>query len=201
MRRNYGKVWQLSSEQFMQYVQKSTNWNDLCENIYGIRRGNTRSLRRRVSEEKICTEHFSEKKKKKNKHVIDVKNKLVSGRFWNTARLKIQLIREKLLEEKCSLCNQEPFWMNQKLVLQLDHINGICDDNRIENLRILCPNCHSQTSTFCSRKNKGVDNVCIDCGKIIGKKSKRCAPCYLKHRKGVGVRVPPSVIEGRNVSG
>ena len=39
-------------------------------------------------------------------------------------------------------------WMNQQLTLQLDHINGISDDNRKENLRFLCPNCHSQTKTF-----------------------------------------------------
>ncbi len=50
---------------------------------------------------------------------------------------------------QCSLCGLSPSWQEKPLTLQLDHINGIANDNRLENLRILCPNCHSQTSTFC----------------------------------------------------
>jgi hypothetical protein len=47
-----------------------------------------------------------------------------------------------------------PNWNNKGLVLQLDHINGVHNDNRVENLRILCPNCHSQTDTFCAKNIK-----------------------------------------------
>jgi hypothetical protein len=46
-------------------------------------------------------------------------------------------------------CGQGPEWNGKTLVLQLDHENGDCTDNRLENLRFLCPNCHSQTETFC----------------------------------------------------
>lgn len=45
-------------------------------------------------------------------------------------------------------------WKCKKLALQIDHTNGNNSDNRKENLRILCPNCHSQTNTFCGRNNK-----------------------------------------------
>lgn len=48
----------------------------------------------------------------------------------------------------CSKCNIEPMWDGEELMLEIDHINGVNNDNRIENLRWLCPNCHSQTSTF-----------------------------------------------------
>jgi 5-methylcytosine-specific restriction endonuclease McrA len=49
------------------------------------------------------------------------------------------------------LCGQQPMWNGKQLVLILDHINGINNDNRLENLRLLCPNCNSQTPTFAGR--------------------------------------------------
>jgi len=47
-----------------------------------------------------------------------------------------------------------PMWNDKPLVLQIDHINGVSNDNRIENLQILCPNCHTQTVTFAGRRFK-----------------------------------------------
>lgn len=66
--------------------------------------------------------------------------------------IKNRLIKASLLENKCSLCGNEGEWNGLKLTLQLDHINGISSDNRLENLRILCPNCHSQTRTYGAKK-------------------------------------------------
>lgn len=51
-------------------------------------------------------------------------------------------------------CGISDEWLGQPVTLQLDHINGVFNDNRLENLRLLCPNCHSQTETFAGRKNK-----------------------------------------------
>ena len=67
-------------------------------------------------------------------------------------------VKEKILEEKCSICNINNIWNNKKLVLQLDHINGNNKDNRLENLRMLCPNGHSQRETFAGR-NKYIKNI------------------------------------------
>lgn len=68
-------------------------------------------------------------------------------------QLKKRLLHDGLLEYKCSniKCGNTGEWLGEKISLELDHINGVNDDNRIENLRILCPNCHSQTPTY---KNK-----------------------------------------------
>lgn len=59
------------------------------------------------------------------------------------------------VEEKCESCLMGPEWQGKKLVLQIDHRNGDSLDNRLENLRLLCPNCHSQSETFCGGKLKG----------------------------------------------
>jgi len=87
-----------------------------------------------------------------------------------------RLVEDNLLEYKCSSCGITDMWNNKKLSLQLDHINGINNDNRLNNLRFLCPNCHSQTETYCGKHRKKVYN-CLDCGKEIKKDSKRCNKC------------------------
>lgn len=77
----------------------------------------------------------------------------------STSRIKKVIKRNSLLKyycsnEECMLYGIEnPIWAGKKIVLHLDHINGIRNDHRIENLRWLCPNCHSLTETYCG-KNK-----------------------------------------------
>lgn len=83
----------------------------------------------------------------------NMKEILIENSSFSKNRLKQRLIKENYLQNKCIECGLETLWNNKKLVLQLDHINGISNDNRIENLRMLCPNCHSQTETYCGRKN------------------------------------------------
>lgn len=57
-------------------------------------------------------------------------------------------------EYKCEECGLMDMWNNKKITLQVDHVNGINYDHRPENLRFLCPNCHSQTDTFCWKNVK-----------------------------------------------
>lgn len=74
------------------------------------------------------------------------------SKYTNMSSLKKRVLKSNLIEYKCAICGISE-WMNKELILQLDHINGDNRDNRISNLRLLCPNCHSQTETYC-RKNK-----------------------------------------------
>lgn len=61
--------------------------------------------------------------------------------------IKRRLVCEGLLENRCSECGLDS-WLGEPLTIQIDHINGIRNDHRLENLRMLCPNCHSQTETY-----------------------------------------------------
>lgn len=72
------------------------------------------------------------------------------------ARVKTELLRRVLQEagipRLCGVCGIEPVWQGRPLTLVIDHVNGDWLDNRLPNLRFLCPNCHAQTATWCRKK-------------------------------------------------
>jgi 5-methylcytosine-specific restriction endonuclease McrA len=74
-----------------------------------------------------------------------------------TWKLKNRMLREGLIENKCDACGIKDSWQGKPIAIHMDHINGIHNDHRLENLQMLCPNCHSQTSTYCG-KNKGINS-------------------------------------------
>lgn len=75
--------------------------------------------------------------------------KLLSGKR-NRTHLKVRLLQAGLLQNRCEICGLDR-WRDPEIVMHIDHINGVKNDNRLENLRMLCPNCHSQTETYSGR--------------------------------------------------
>jgi hypothetical protein len=75
---------------------------------------------------------------------------LVAGRHSATHRLKARLLAAGLLDRRCAICGLTE-WQGRAAPLQLDHQNGDRSDNRLANLRLLCPNCHAQTDTYCGK--------------------------------------------------
>lgn len=75
--------------------------------------------------------------------------------YLNRNRIKRLLIESRIVLNECSRCSLPPLWNGEPLTLQLDHVNGIYNDNRVKNLRLLCPNCHTQTPGYAGRKLRG----------------------------------------------
>ncbi len=78
---------------------------------------------------------------------------LVKNSNFQSHKLKIRLFKEGIKPKKCEQCGWAKITIDGYLPLELDHINGNNKDNRLENLRILCPNCHSLTNNHRGRKN------------------------------------------------
>lgn len=116
---------------------------------------------------------------------ISLETILVEDTKYKSGRLKDRLIKEGLLENKCYECGLRDMWNGKSIVMQLDHINGVHNDCRLSNLRLLCPNCHSQTETFAGRSVKKDNSAklsfvkCTKCNvNWIHKNSKTCLKCY-----------------------
>ena len=101
---------------------------------------------------------------------------LVENSTYHRHHLKERLYKEGLLDRECCLCGQDENWNGMIISLIIDHKNGIPNDNRLGNLRIVCPNCNAGLETFAGKNNKIKINLC-ECGLEKTKNSKKCNSC------------------------
>ena len=139
-------------------------------------------LKERLKKDNILYDHFLTRRINVYNSIGDILKE--NSTYVNSSNLKKKLLKYKLKENRCEICGQGIIFNNKKLSLHLDHINGKNNDNRIENLRILCPNCHSQTCNYSGKKNKKHDvtfKKCKRCDKIIDSQRKTglCFKCYV----------------------
>ena len=140
---------------------------------------NIELLKKELDNENIDYSHLPNKTILQKQTLDEI---LVEDSNYQSSKLKKRLIEAGLKEDRCEECGIGNEWNGKPLTLQVHHINGNHRDNRIENLQILCPNCHSQTENYGS-KNIKKHNYCADCGKEIALGSTWCPKCAAKHHR------------------
>jgi Zn finger protein HypA/HybF involved in hydrogenase expression len=156
----------MSKDDLIKIIKECDSYSEVIEKVglSPVGGGNSRNLKLRIKKDNIDISHFTHKRKMKQgwingaKKHIDKKRKPIEFYLKQNTILnpytKIRIIKENILENKCSCCGISSIWNNKPIVLQIDHKNGDSSDNRIENLRVICPNCHSQTSNFAGKNKK-----------------------------------------------
>ena len=155
-------------------AKKCTNINQILH-ILGKKGTNEyyKQIRKILEDNKVDISHFKEYEPYKPDGVrgkLPIEEYLVKGSTISIPKLRERLLKEGLKEHKCE--NPEcglSEWHSLPIPLQLHHINGDRTDNRLENLQLLCPNCHALTDNYCGRKLKKVKEVKSRTSKIIPK--------------------------------
>lgn len=172
------KIYKLSDEQFVELLKKSSTISEVLFKLGYTVKGNSwgySQIKRRMDDLNLDHSIF------KGKSAIIKTTKLNNIRKEDILKenckhqrtvLRRYIIKNNLIPYKCAICGCVE-WQGKTLSLELDHINGINNDNRLENLRFLCPNCHSQTSTYGSRNqqlNSSEYDISDDLRKMVEEK-------------------------------
>lgn len=153
------KIYELTDEQFVELLKNSSTISEVLFKLGYTVKGNSwgySQIKQRMTDLNIDFSIFKGKKSiYKNTIVKKVAPEVLLKDNCKHARnvLRRCILRDNLLPYKCAICGLTE-WNGKTLSLELDHINGKNNDNRLENLRFLCPNCHSQTSTYGSRNQQ-----------------------------------------------
>jgi hypothetical protein len=133
--------------------------------------GGSKVLKKYVRVWGISTDHF-DPDAARNRGLSPFRSRpledvLVRGSKARSPGLKERLYAAGLKSPRCELCGQDELWQGRRMSLILDHVNGDSWDNRLENLRVVCPNCNATLETHCGRNARAmpVERQCARCGR------------------------------------
>lgn len=151
----------MEKEKFIKIVKQSKTLTDVVKGL-GLRcaGGNYKTIKKYIDLYELDTTHFDSEiiRIEKMKQYFETNKKslteiLVKDSIVSRKTIKERLYREGLKKHECELCGQGEEWRGKKMSLILDHKNGVYNDNRLENLRIVCPNCNATLDTHCGKQN------------------------------------------------
>lgn len=207
--KRHGKVYNYTEEEFKQFIKESHSLIEVVRKV-GYQSNNTggayQMVKQRIKELDLCTEHFTGQAHLRGKthdwtkRVYSNEGVFKQHSVFKTLSLKKRMIKEYGIPYECVRCHNKGQWKREKLTLQLDHIDGDSTNNQLDNLRFLCPNCHSQTATWGAkrrelskqeqavrqqkrkqlRENKLPVEHCLRCLKVLktrDSKTKKCQKC------------------------
>lgn len=185
---NLSLINQLTDKEIQNLLDSSKSFKDVVNKMgYTAFSGSLLSaLRKRISESNLDVSTLDKNRllarKSTQRTLISDSDFFTENSHHCGSSIKKRIIKNNLLSYSCAICSNLGLHNALPLVLQLDHINGINNDNRLENLRFLCPNCHSQTETYSGKRSKLPQSFC-SCGEKKFKKALNCKKCYHKNQK------------------
>ena len=214
----YTKINRLSSQQINEVIQSSNSWDQVM-NKFGYKSlAFCNQIKSKLDNLNINTSHLRDCKY--NLRLIENSEVFVEDSdYVNGSNIKKRLQNDMGWERSCSSCKLKD-WLGNPIPIQLDHINGNHFDNRIENLRFLCPNCHALTDTYCGKNMKIVrdrkqfeNNInsntshesksqkqkaqiqpkqCLHCDTHIAQHNTHCSKCddKIKYESGINRKIP-----------
>jgi hypothetical protein len=159
-----------TEEQLREAIAASVSWADTLRRLeYRSAGGNWKTLKKYAELWSVSTAHFDPdavRLRAFRNPPTPLEQILVEDSTYSRNHLKDRLYSAGLKQRRCELCGQREMWRGRRMALILDHVNGVPNDNRIENLRILCPNCAATLETHCGLKNRKqrMPRQCLLCG-------------------------------------
>lgn len=143
-----------TEEQMREAIAGSTTIADVLRKLgLTVWSSNYDTVGRFIRNQGIDVSHMIGKASGRGGNRIILEDIFVPNSRHDRSTIKRHILKNRVLKYKCAICGQTPKWKGRPLRMILDHINGVNNDNRIENLRLLCPNCNSQQDTFCKKKS------------------------------------------------